>query len=141
MRDLRLVRTTSCCRAFKDLTILARHIRGLHGPSLVRHIVSNKPSNTTYLKTQLCRKTDNRQFYVLSQAWQSNKSDKRYILHDTELEEVKILAHTHSDIGWVSLLNCHCLLNEPRCEKTSLRGFRPGPTQTGLYKHRRWLEA
>ena len=27
---------------------------------------------------------------------------------------------------------------EPRYEKTGLRGFRPGPTQTGLY---RWLEA
>ena len=26
---------------------------------------------------------------------------------------------------------------EPRCEKTGLRGFRPGPTQTGLYYHRR----
>ena len=32
-------------------------------------------------------------------------------------------------------------INEPRCEKTGLRGFRPGPTQTGLYSHRRWLEA
>ena len=31
--------------------------------------------------------------------------------------------------------------NEPRCEKTGLRGFRLGPTQTGLYCHRRWLEA
>ena len=31
--------------------------------------------------------------------------------------------------------------NEPRCEKTDLRGFRPGPTQTGLYSHREWLEA
>ena len=30
---------------------------------------------------------------------------------------------------------------EPRYEKTGLRGFRPGPTQTGLYSHRRWLEA
>ena len=30
---------------------------------------------------------------------------------------------------------------EPRCEKTGLRGFRPGPTQTVLYSHRRWLEA
>ena len=29
---------------------------------------------------------------------------------------------------------------EPRCEKTGIRGFRPGPTQTGLYSHRRWLE-
>ena len=31
--------------------------------------------------------------------------------------------------------------NEPRCEKTGLQGFRPGRTQTGLYSHRRWLEA
>ena len=29
---------------------------------------------------------------------------------------------------------------EPRSEKTGLRGFQPGPTQTGLYSHRRWLE-
>ena len=28
---------------------------------------------------------------------------------------------------------------EPRRQKTGLRGFRPGPTQTGLYSHRRWL--
>ena len=32
-------------------------------------------------------------------------------------------------------------LSEPRCEKTGPRGFRPGPTHTGLYNHRRWLEA
>ena len=31
--------------------------------------------------------------------------------------------------------------NEPRSEKTGLRGFRPGSTQTGLYSHTRWLEA
>ena len=30
---------------------------------------------------------------------------------------------------------------EPCCEKTGLRGFRPGLTQTGLCSHRRWLEA
>ena len=30
---------------------------------------------------------------------------------------------------------------ELRYEKTGLRGFRPGPTQTRLYSHRRWLEA
>ena len=30
---------------------------------------------------------------------------------------------------------------EPRCEKTGLRGFRPGPRQTGLYNDRRLLEA
>ena len=30
---------------------------------------------------------------------------------------------------------------EPRCEKTGLRGFRPGPTQTRLCNYRRQLEA
>ena len=30
---------------------------------------------------------------------------------------------------------------EPRCMKTGPRGFRQGPTQTGLYSHRRWIEA
>ena len=30
---------------------------------------------------------------------------------------------------------------EPRREKTGLRGFRPGPTQTDLYKLRKELEA
>ena len=35
----------------------------------------------------------------------------------------------------------HVLYYEPCCEKTGLRGFRPGPTQTGLYSHKRWLEA
>ena len=42
----------------------------------------------------------------------------------------------------------NCLLKQssfagigPRCEKTGLRGFRPGPTQTSLYSYRRWLEA
>ena len=32
------------------------------------------------------------------------------------------------------------LQDEPRCEKTGLRGFRPGPTKTGLFSHRRWLQ-
>ena len=32
-------------------------------------------------------------------------------------------------------------LNEPRCEKTGLRGFQPDPTQTELYNQRRWLDA
>ena len=33
------------------------------------------------------------------------------------------------------------MVYEPRCEKTCLQGFRPGPTQTKLYKNRRWPEA
>ena len=30
---------------------------------------------------------------------------------------------------------------EPCCEKTGLRGFRPGQTQNGLYSYRSWLVA
>ena len=41
-----------------------------------------------------------------------------------------------------SVLSCAelSLINEPRRQKTGLQGFRPGPTQTGLYSHRKWLE-
>ena len=34
-----------------------------------------------------------------------------------------------------------CLEYEPVHEKTNNLGFQPGLTQTGLYSHRRWLEA
>ena len=47
-----------------------------------------------------------------------------------------------------TVMKCHiflmnfCLkIYQPRCEKTGLRGFRPGPIQTRLYSDRRWLEA
>ena len=33
------------------------------------------------------------------------------------------------------------MINEPVHEKTNNLGFRPGPTQTGLYSHRTLLEA
>ena len=38
-------------------------------------------------------------------------------------------------IGSCAMLNA--MLNEPRCEKTDLRGFRPGPIHIGLYSHGR----
>ena len=34
-----------------------------------------------------------------------------------------------------------CLYYESCYEKTGLRRVRPGPTQTGLFSHRKWLEA
>ena len=37
--------------------------------------------------------------------------------------------------------HCYCNPSEPRCEKTGFRDFRPGPTQTGLYSHKKWLKA
>ena len=40
-----------------------------------------------------------------------------------------------------TIIETNTKINEPRREKTGLRGFRPGPTQTGLYKLRKELEA
>ena len=40
-------------------------------------------------------------------------------------------------IGFTQVRKTH----EPVREKTNNLGFRPGLTQTGLYSHRRWLEA
>ena len=40
----------------------------------------------------------------------------------------------------LKMMNDYLHKYEPRCEKTGLQGFRPGPTQTGLYSHRRLLE-
>ena len=57
-------------------------------------------------------------------------------------EAVKIdKGHIHRNVC-VSLHRNVCVfVYEPCCEKTSLQGFRPGPTQNGLYSHRRWLQA
>ena len=43
---------------------------------------------------------------------------------------------------FVNCFQCQLFMcDEPRCQKTGLRGFQPGPTQTGLFSHWRWLEA
>ena len=47
-----------------------------------------------------------------------------------------------SHIRIINFMNCiEKFINEPVREKTNNLDFRPGPTQTGLYSHRRWLEA
>ena len=43
--------------------------------------------------------------------------------------------------GFITLSEVTSYMYEPCCVKTSLRGSRPILTQTGLYSHRRWLEA
>ena len=55
----------------------------------------------------------------------------------------QISSNTHLFL-LLNLFRASCYIEkhyEPRCEKTGLWGFRPGPTQTELYSHRRWLEA
>ena len=65
-----------------------------------------------------------------------------YILHSI------IYIHSYKNKMTVYCLEHHVnrengltYLYEPRYEKTGLRGFRPGLTQTRLRSHRRWLEA
>ena len=41
----------------------------------------------------------------------------------------------------ISIIQYPSTIIEQVCEETNNLGFRPGPTQTGLYGHRRWLEA
>ena len=41
----------------------------------------------------------------------------------------------------LSVMNTQYVINGPLREKNNNLNFRPGPTQTGLYCHRRWLEA
>ena len=84
--------------------------------------------------------------------WQA---DGKYLLHSLKIHrryysliEVKvvrfndpmnrILSHVGTEQPLPGSLS---VLYEPRREKTGLRGFRPGPTQTGLYKLRKELEA
>ena len=58
--------------------------------------------------------------------------------YELNAKKVQNLWAVHEQNPWILIrMNSY----EPRSEKTGLRGFRPGPTQTGLDSHRRWLEA
>ena len=61
----------------------------------------------------------------------------------SSLSEFLVLTFfTHFMLEGSKFMGCavYKIVNEPRSEKTGLRGFRPGPTQTGLGNHRRLLE-
>ena len=49
--------------------------------------------------------------------------------------EYMLLMSLHNMGFYAEMTNCMIfqLLSKARCEKTGLRGFRPGLTQTGLY--------
>ena len=58
-----------------------------------------------------------------------------------ELSKISTRIASKSRFDLLCFRSCtHSIMIEPRSEKTGLRGFRPGPTQPGLYSHRRWLE-
>ena len=54
---------------------------------------------------------------------------------------IRCKQHKYSTLKHKTIMTTTDFINEPRREKTGLRGFRPGPTQTGLYKLRKELEA
>ena len=56
----------------------------------------------------------------------------------TLMQRMEEVIEEDQDIRSVS---CNCDIYEPRREKTGLRGFLPGLTQTGLYSDRSKLEA
>ena len=62
---------------------------------------------------------------------------KKVSIHDDRYSTNKLIIVFHVTSSCQNGL----LQFEPRSEKTGLRGFPPGPTQTGLYNHRSWLEA
>ena len=65
--------------------------------------------------------------------------DKDAVAADTFDKLSKFYANLRKQqVHYMSLTE---VIVEPRCEKTGLHGFRPGPTQTGLCSHRIWLEA
>ena len=65
-------------------------------------------------------------------------------MHKTVLYHVLVEQHAGYTETTSMIMNYKTIQiksNEPRREKTGLRGLRPGPTQTVLYKLRKELEA
>ena len=81
--------------------------------------------------------------------WTSSVEAKRLILFSSSIFrevsvndlQMKELQDQLEAEQYFSVSYCCSVKFEPLCEKTGLWDFRPGPTQTELYKHRRWLEA
>ena len=72
---------------------------------------------------------------------QSALQDNRTLFARKRNFKLWFFAVIENQIGWNYENDFRTLPFEPRCEKTGLRGFRPGPTLTGLYYRIRWLEA
>ena len=97
--------------------------------------LGNKSSHSEHVHIVTCaiprgheRQEDDNEAVSLEEEITENRADER---HDTEhpVPEIKHSTTTSE--------NRNINDNEPRREKTGLRGFRPGLTQTWLYSHRR----
>ena len=81
---------------------------------------------------------------------QSLSSDRAYIHVDLSFHwsHIPLCWFDHGTVKFGLIKICSIrqhenvsLINEPRHEKTCIRGFQPGPTYTRLYSKMRWLEA
>ena len=59
-----------------------------------------------------------------------------YVFVFWTLDNGRADGRTGSEAPTSHLATSRCDINKPRCEKPGLRGFRPGPTQTGLYNQK-----
>ena len=69
--------------------------------------------------------------------------DPKLLLKKSVKQKIKNMMALESFFQEASLFTCikYKSTYERHYEKTCLRGFRPGPIQTGLFSHRRWLGA
>ena len=78
------------------------------------------------------------QFYYIKWGVRGYKSHGHvFLMRNLVSEFAAMLKHTHANTVYEGEPRTF----EPRSEKTGLRGFRQGLTQTRLCSHRRWLEA
>ena len=90
-------------------------------PEICLRATKNFPVFTRQLCKLCCSLSQNS---VSTKAWYSQDIGRSHDRHDrrrphshTIEEEVKILAHTHSDIGWVSVRFSLCCVPGPNCSK------------------------
>ena len=99
-----------------------------------KNIISNKPDDVAQMIGLYLVISD---YLVLDLGvWSANTFDKMVTTRANNFTRQKALLPR-----LFGVYKLYWRTNEPRCEKTGIRGFRPGPTQTRLHDYTIWLEA
>ena len=124
----------------KSMFIHIQCLFDLYGLPSVFELMCNTPPKLVW-KNALNRKIHE----MVELYWKSditNKSFTKYI--NADVLKVGALHHAWSTVrnnvhdskrAQNKVYVTYWILHEPRSEKTGLRGFRPGPTKTGLHNH------
>ena len=113
--------------------------RGSYQNKLFPGLLYHKISTITKLLTIFQKSISCLIWYGDNIPWFSKGTERSGALYDPSKNWVGA-RYPSRNIQHRSLCNMP-MQYEPRCEKTGLRDFRPGPTKTGLCSHKRWLEA